>query len=699
METVTQTFSVANLYLQASADTIYNCLIHTTGIITVHVSLSERNVVVEYQPDIITPEQIAQKIKSCGYHAYTHEYTTNQFVEDHLEVPEPNYRNVFVLLIVMVIVLILWLIKLTPWIALLLSVYAMYIGRSLFMHAGEEIKKHNPSTAVLSSLAVIISLIYGIYLATQNLVSAYPFILSIIAILASSMYKTKYLKYMQAISKQSYHLNQYIPESTSVYKNYTETISKTTKIQKNQILIIRPNEIIPVDGIVIDGYAAVDESTLTGLDSTSTKAEGSNVYAGTRCIHGSLQIRAEKIGEKTTLLQFAKLAKETANDKSFDSPFKNFSRYLFFYAIITAIVLFAGWLLIGRSLSNTLSIVVAVLASVAMNALTIASEKEVLASALYAAKKHILFRSVDALEMAGKTETIFLEQDDIIMQAKPEVTDFLPLQQEDSSYMRYIVYKLSNKRHDVYSLAISRYLKTHLTSSTNREDITRLQNNTQNNTYKLTNVKELSVIDDTCKQLLAQGKTVFLLQNEENKLGIVAFAKPLLTSSIPALDKIKQNAEIHLFTNSSQEEQHYIQQETHITHIHQVKNREEKDAIIQACTHDEVTMYAGTLANTYHPNVDIHTHFGISSDLSDRNKDIIITRNRLDDLAQAMQISAMLNQRIQFDQILIIVYHVIAVLLFGFLIPIFFDLPLPVILPCISSIGMIHFLFRKHTQQ
>ena len=81
-------------------------------------------------------------------------------------------------------------------------------------------------------------------------------------------------------------------------------------------------KIFLVMALLLEGYASVDESTLTGIQSNITKSEGSYVYAGTRCLQGSLQIKVEKIGEKTTLLQFAKLAKETANDKSFDSPLK-----------------------------------------------------------------------------------------------------------------------------------------------------------------------------------------------------------------------------------------------------------------------------------------------------------------------------------------------------------------------------------------
>ena len=477
METIRQTFSVANLYLNASADTIYQHLMNTQGIVSVTVALSDRNVTVEFDPSIITADIIIAKIKACGYQAYTREIPTSDMLipQDNKVSIKPNYRILFIFVVEVILLAILWIMHITPWIGLIFSLYSLYVGRFIFMHAKEEIQKGNPSSATIGSIAVLITFIYGIYLTTQNTANAYPFIISMIAILGTNIYKTKYLKYMQQCSSTSLNIKQYIPENTAVFNKTGEVIEETRQLKKNQILIIRPNENIPCDGIVVEGYASVDESTLTGVQSNITKSEGSYVYAGTRCLQGSLQIKVEKIGEKTTLLQFAKLAKETANDKSFDSPFKNFSKYLFLYSIITAIILFFGWILVGKSFSIAISISVAVLASVAMNALTIASEKEVLEKAIHAAKNHVLFRNVGALETAGKAETLFLEQDDILIGSKPEVTDFIPVDDTDLNIMRYIAYTLSNKRHDSYSRAINRYLKSQKISSSNLSVLTNFQ--------------------------------------------------------------------------------------------------------------------------------------------------------------------------------------------------------------------------------
>ena len=709
METKKQTFSVANLYLNASADTIYQHLINTKGIVTVTVALSDRNVTVEYDPNIISAEDIIEKIKACGYHAYTREIPTSDFLiqQDDKNPTKPNYRILFVFVFEVILLTILWILHITPWIGLLFSFYSLYVGRIIFMHAKEEIQKKNPSSATIGSIAIGISFLYGTLLTIQNTVNAYPFMISVITILGTNLYKTKFLKYMQQASTTSLNIKQYIPENTAVFNKTGEVIEETSQLKKNQILIIRPNENIPCDGIVVEGYASVDESTLTGVQSNITKSEGSYVYAGTRCLQGSLQIKVEKIGEKTTLLQFAKLAKETANDKSFDSPFKNFSKYLFLYSIIAAVILFFGWILVGKSFSIAISVSIAVLASVAMNALTLSSEKEVLEKAIYAAKNHVLFRNVDALETAGKVETLFLEQDDIVIASKPEVTDFIPLDKTDLNIIRYIAYTLSNKRHDSFSRAITRYLKSQKISAVNLSVLTNFQKTHQSdtiqNTYQLCNVHDLSytdIINPTTRQkideLVEQGKKVFILIGQDQGLGLIAMQKPIVPNSSQAIHSLKEITDVHLFARGNDEEIQYIQNNFNIKNIHANLDMNEKENLIKSCSHDSISMYANADGSISSSTADVNVQFGISQNLDSEDNDIILTRKRLSDLVFAIQTSAKLNQQIQFKQIAIIAYHVLAVIIFGFITPIFFAIPLPVFLPCITSIYVIRFLFQSH---
>ena len=107
-------------------------------------------------------------------------------------------------------------------------------------------------------------------------------------------------------------------------------------------------------------------------------------------------------------------------------------------------------------------------------------------------------------------------------------------------------------------------------------------------------------------------------------------------------------------------------------------------------------MYASADSLCTSSTADVNVQFGIHQNLDSDDNDIILTRKRLSDLVFAIQTSAKLNQQIQFKQIAIIAYHVLAVILFGFITPIFFDIPLPAILPCITSIYVVRFLLNYH---
>ena len=133
-----------------------------------------------------------------------------------------------------------------------------------------------------------------------------------------------------------------------------------------------------------------------------------------------------------------------------------------------------------------------------------------------------------------------------------------------------------------------------------------------------------------------------------------------------------------------------------IENIHANVDMNEKENLIKSCSHDSISMYANADSSSSSSTADVNIQFGISQNLDSEDNDIILTRKRLSDLVFAIQTSAKLNEQIQFKQIAIIAYHVLAVVLFGFITPIFFDIPLPTILPCITSIYVIRFLFQSH---
>ena len=179
-------------------------------------------------------------------------------------------------------------------------------------------------------------------------------------------------------------------------------------------------------------------------------------------------------------------------------------------------------------------------------------------------------------------------------------------------------------------------------------------------------------------------------------IGLIATQKPVVPNSLQAISSLKEIIDVHLFARGNTEEIQYIQDACAIQNIHANIDMNEKENLIKSCSHDSISMYASADGSSSSSTADVNVQFGIYQDLDSDDNDIILTRKRLSDLVFAIQTSAKLNQQIQFKQIAIIIYHVLAVILFGFITPIFFDIPLPAILPCITSIYVIRFLFQSH---
>ena len=189
---------------------------------------------------------------------------------------------------------------------------------------------------------------------------------------------------------------------------------------------------------------------------------------------------------------------------------------------------------------------------------------------------------------------------------------------------------------------------------------------------------------------------MFILIGEDQILGLIATQKPIIPNSIQAIHSLKELTDVHLFSRGNDEEIQYIQKNCDIKNIHANVDMNEKENLIKSCSHDSISMYANTDGSISSSTADVNVQFGISQNLDSEDNDIILTRKRLSDLVFTIQTSAKLNQQIQFKQIAIIAYHILAVVVFGFITPIFFTIPLPVVLPCITSIYVIRFLFQSH---
>ncbi len=217
------------------------------------------------------------------------------------------------------------------------------------------------------------------------------------------------------------------PKTATLLRNGTEVTVPIEQVQKEDIFVVRPGENIPVDGIVLEGSSAVNESALTGESIPVDKAVGDKVSAATTNQSGYLQCRATRVGEDTTLAQIIRMVSDAAATKAPIAKIADTVSGFFVPAVISiAVVTTLVWLLLGRDVGYALARGISVLVISCPCALGLATPVAIMVGNGLGAKNGILFKTAAALEEAGRTRIVALDKTGTITCGEPTVTDLLP---------------------------------------------------------------------------------------------------------------------------------------------------------------------------------------------------------------------------------------------------------------------------------
>lgn len=217
------------------------------------------------------------------------------------------------------------------------------------------------------------------------------------------------------------------PRTAVVVKNGRETEVPVEQVRPGDIFVVRPGESIPVDGTVLEGGSAVNESALTGESLPVDKEAGSPVSAATLNVSGFLRCKAVRVGEDTTFSRIIKMVSDASATKAPIARLADKVSAVFVPAVILiALATFAGWMLAGEQVGVALSHAVAVLVVSCPCALGLATPVAIVTGSGTGARNGILFKTATALEQTGKIKTVVLDKTGTLTSGTPEVTDLLP---------------------------------------------------------------------------------------------------------------------------------------------------------------------------------------------------------------------------------------------------------------------------------
>ena len=281
------------------------------------------------------------------------------------------------------------------------STYALFAMTDAQLHGNEELVMHYMMEFYFESAAMILTLItVGKMLEARS--------------------KGKTTDALKSLMKLA-------PKTATLLRDGAEVTAPIEQVQKEDIFVVRPGENIPVDGIVLEGSSAVNESALTGESIPVDKAVGDKVSAATTNQSGYLQCRATRVGEDTTLAQIIRMVSDAAATKAPIAKIADTVSGFFVPAVISiAVVTTLVWLLLGRDVGYALARGISVLVISCPCALGLATPVAIMVGNGLGAKNGILFKTAAALEEAGRTHIVALDKTGTITCGEPTVTDLLP---------------------------------------------------------------------------------------------------------------------------------------------------------------------------------------------------------------------------------------------------------------------------------
>ncbi|MBQ9745471.1 MAG: heavy metal translocating P-type ATPase [Clostridia bacterium] len=345
---------------------------------------------------------------------------------------------------------------------LLLAAIVMVINQKFFINGFKGLVHRSPNMDTLVALGSAASFVYSVYALFAMTVAEHPehylhelyfesaaMILALITLgkMLEARSKGKTTDALKSLMKLA-------PKTATVIRGGKEVSVGIDEVRKGDIFVVRPGESIPVDGIIVEGHSAIDESALTGESVPVDKNVGESVSAATINKSGFLKCEATRVGEDTTLSQIIKMVSDAAATKAPIAKIADKVSGVFVPVVISiAAVVLVVWLALGESAGFALARAISVLVISCPCALGLATPVAIMVGNGMGAKNGILFKTAASLEGAGRTQIVALDKTGTITQGEPAVTDLLPAGVSETELLS-LAYSLEKKSEHPLARAI-----------------------------------------------------------------------------------------------------------------------------------------------------------------------------------------------------------------------------------------------------
>lgn len=445
------------------------------------------------------------------------------------------------------------------------------------------------------------------------------------------------------------------PKTAVVIRGEKEVQVSIEQVQKGDCFVVKPGENIPVDGEVIEGNSAVNESALTGESIPVDKAVGDKVSAATVNQSGYLKCRATRVGEDTTLSQIIQMVSDAAATKAPIAKIADRVSGVFVPTVITiAVITIIVWLIAGQSIGFALSRGIAVLVISCPCALGLATPVAIMVGNGMGARNGIMFKTAVSLEETGKMQIVALDKTGTITSGEPKVTDIIPAAGVTEDTLLKYAYALENKSEHPLARAILEKAKE---ENAGIEEVTEFQalpgngltaildGHTLyggNHTFISSKVSVDGDIQKKAEKLAEAGKTPLFFGNEDRLLGVIAVADVIKEDSPQAIKEL-QNMGIHvvMLTGDNERTAKAIGQQAGVDEVIAGVLPEGKEQVIRKLKEKGKVAMVGDGINDAPAltRADMGIAIGAGTDVAIDAADVVLMKSRLSDVPAAIRMS------------------------------------------------------------
>lgn len=462
------------------------------------------------------------------------------------------------------------------------------------------------------------------------------------------------------------------PQTVHVLVDGVEKEISISELKENDLFVVRPGENFAADGVVVNGSATVNEASVTGESMPVEKTVGDKVVSGTSNVDGFVTIRAEKVGEDTTLAGIIKLVEDASSSKAPIAKTADKVSGVFVPSVIcVALLVFVVWIAVTKNWDTSLKHAISVLVISCPCALGLATPVAIMVGNGKGAKNGILFKTATALEQAGKADVVVLDKTGTITKGEPVVTDVLPLANmacggekntdfdhishlSQDDIIRVCASLESGSSHPIASAIVKEHERLFGTSPTPATDFENLSGHglkgvvdgksafLGNAALMQKNDVEISLASSSAAALSQSGKTPLYLAIDGKLAGIVAVADELKDDSVQAISALhQQGLKVVMLTGDNGASARSVAAACNVDAVISDVLPKDKDSVVSALKKYGKVVMVGDGINDAPAltRADVGIAIGAGTDVAIDSADVVLMHSSLMDVARAITLS------------------------------------------------------------